>query len=54
MAALATDEMDVTTPANPNGTGEKFDAASVVIGIAYGRSLTDRFTIGGTFKYINE
>jgi opacity protein-like surface antigen len=54
VAALATDEMDVTTPANPNGTGEKFDAASVVIGIAYGRSLTDRFTIGGTFKYINE
>jgi hypothetical protein len=24
------------------------------VGISYGRSLTERFTIGGSFKYINE
>jgi hypothetical protein len=54
VTALTTAEMDVTTPANPMGTGEKFDAASVAVGISYGRSLTDWFTIGGTVKYINE
>ena len=54
VTSLSTAEMDVTTPANPMGTGEKFDAASVVVGISYGRSLTDWFTIGGTVKYINE
>lgn len=54
VTALSTAEMDVTTPANPMGTGEKFDASSMVVGFSYGRSLTDRFSIGGTFKYINE
>ena len=54
VTALNTAEMDVTTPANPMGTGEKFDATSMVVGFSYGRSLTDRFSIGGTFKYISE
>lgn len=54
VAALSTAEMDVTTPANPLGTGEKFDASSIAVGLSYGRSLTDRFSIGGTFKYITE
>ncbi len=54
VTALTSDEMDVTTPANPMGTGEKFDASSMAAGFSYGRSLTDRFSIGGTFKYINE
>jgi opacity protein-like surface antigen len=54
VTALTTEEMDVTTPANPMGTGEKFDASSMAVGFSYGRSLTDRFSIGGTFKYINE
>jgi len=54
VTALSTAEMDVTTPANPMGTGEKFDASSIVVGFSYGRSLTDRFSIGGTFKYISE
>ncbi|MCI0493967.1 PorV/PorQ family protein [candidate division KSB1 bacterium] len=54
VTALTTAEMDVTTPANPMGTGEKFDASSMAVGFSYGRSLTDRFSIGGTFKYINE
>ena len=52
--ALTTAEMDVTTPANPMGTGERFNASSIAVGFSYGRSLTDRFSIGGTFKYISE
>jgi hypothetical protein len=54
VTVLGTEEMDVTTPANPMGTGEKFDASSMVVGISYGRSLTDRFSIGASFKYVNE
>lgn len=54
ITALTTAEMDVTTPANPMGTGEKFDASSIAVGFSYGRSLTDRFSIGSTFKYISE
>ncbi len=54
VTALNTEEMDVTTPANPMGTGEKFDASSMAVGFSYGRSLTDRFSIGGTFKYLTE
>jgi len=54
VTSMATDEMDITTEQNQMGTGESFDAASVSIGLTYARSLTDRFTIGATFKYINE
>lgn len=54
VTALGTDEMDVTTPEQPMGTGEKFTATSMAVGITYGRNLTDRFSLGATFKYINE
>lgn len=51
---LQTEEMDVTTPDAPMGTGETFTASSFALGLSYSRSLTDRFSIGGTFKYIRE
>jgi hypothetical protein len=51
---LHTDEMEVTTPDMQMGTGELFTASSLAIGVSYSRSLTDRFSIGGTFKYIRE
>ncbi|HLP16100.1 MAG TPA: PorV/PorQ family protein [Bacteroidota bacterium] len=51
---LHTDEMDVTTPDQQMGTGEKFTASSIAVGVTYSRSLTDRFSIGGSFKYIHE
>ena len=54
VTALTTEEMIVTTPDRPMGTGETFDAASIAIGVSYGRHLTERFTIGATVKYINE
>lgn len=54
VTALGTEEMDITTPEQPMGTGEKFDAASIAVGLTYSKSLTDRFSIGGTAKYVNE
>lgn len=51
---LHTNEMDVTTPVAPMGTGETFTASSFAVGISYSRYLTDKFSIGGTFKIIKE
>jgi opacity protein-like surface antigen len=51
---LTMDEMEKTTVFEPNGTGEMFDAGSYAFGLAYGRMLTDRFSIGFNVKYIHE
>ena len=51
---LQTEEMDVTTPDFPMGTGETFNAASTAVGASISSRLTDRFSIGGTIKIIQE
>jgi hypothetical protein len=51
---LGMDRMERTTVDYPDGDGEFFDAGSYVMGLSYGRDLTDRFSIGGSFKYIHE
>ena len=51
---LTMDEMEVTTVDQPMGTGEMFDAGSYAFTMSYARNLTDRFSIGGSFKYIHE
>lgn len=47
-------EMERTTEIYPEGTGEKFSAGSYALAFTYARSLTDRFSIGGTVKYVRE
>ncbi len=46
-------EMEVTTEDRPEGNGESFRVQDLMLGISYARKLTDRFAIGGTFKYIH-
>ncbi len=46
--------MAVRTAAEPEGTGEQFKVQNFAMQASYGRSLTDRFSIGGTVKYIQE
>lgn len=53
LTALYTDEMKVTTPLQPEGTGETFYSANYRIGLSYARNLTDRVTIGTTISYIS-
>lgn len=53
-SVLTSPEMLVTTPLEPMGTGETFSATSLAVGISYGKSLTDKFSIGGTVKYVYE
>jgi hypothetical protein len=45
---------DITTALEPMGTGEQWDAQDISVGLSYARNLTDRFSIGGTFKYIQQ
>lgn len=54
LTSLSMGDMDVTTVDEPEGTGERFDAADIAIGLTYAHAVTDRFSIGGTVKYINQ
>jgi hypothetical protein len=45
---------DVTTVEAPDGTGEQWSALDLAVGLTYSRNLTDRFSIGGTVKMINQ
>lgn len=45
-------EEEVTTVLEPEGTGENWGASDFAAGISYARNLTDRFSIGGTAKYV--
>jgi hypothetical protein len=45
---------EVTTVASPEGTGETWSAADLAVTLTYSRRLTDKFSIGGSVKYINQ
>lgn len=47
-------DMEETTEYSQSGTGRMFQATAYSFGVSYARSLTDKFSIGANFKYINE
>jgi len=47
-------EEPVRTIQNPDGTGQYWDANSISLGVSFAKNLTDRFSIGGTGKFIQE
>jgi hypothetical protein len=49
---FSTDEMEVTTENDPNGTGRYFDARDLALSLSYARKLTNRFSAGISAKYI--
>jgi hypothetical protein len=51
---LSMGDMKVRTVELPEGTGEYFSASDLAIGVSYARTLSDRFSIGVTAKYIQE
>jgi opacity protein-like surface antigen len=51
---MTCDQMERTTVYSPMGTGEMFDVGSYAFGLGYATNLTDRFSIGFNFKYIQE
>ena len=53
-AYLGSGDMNVTTVAQPQGTGETFNYSDLMLGVSYARWLTDKFAIGGNVKYVRE
>ncbi|MEZ4700241.1 MAG: PorV/PorQ family protein [Rhodothermales bacterium] len=51
---LDSGEMEVRTSTQPEGTGEQFSVRNLALQLSYGRALTDRFSLGGTLKYVQE
>jgi hypothetical protein len=57
VTTLLVPEMERTTSTTNQtqlGTGEMFDAGFYAVQLGFGRALTDRFSIGGTVKVVNE
>jgi len=51
---LSTDDMPLTDYTYPRGSGQTFTARDVAASVSYAASLTDRFSVGITVKYIGE
>lgn len=54
MAVLDYGEENVTTVQAPQGDGQRWNAQDLYAALSYGRNLTDRFSIGGSVKYIRQ
>jgi hypothetical protein len=54
MSMLTMGDMDVTTELQPEGTGQKFDAQDLMLGVSYARHLTEDFAVGVTMKFVNQ
>jgi len=51
---LTSGDMDITTYQQQEGTGETFSKTDMLIGLTFARYLTDRFSFGGSVKYVRE
>ena len=47
-------QIERTTESNPDGTGELFSPTTTIIGLGYGKRMTDRVNFGGTLNYYSE
>jgi hypothetical protein len=54
ITALSMPKMKVTTEFAPFGTGEYFGFQSLAASISYSRKMTDKFSFGGTIRYVEE
>lgn len=54
ITALNVPEQEITTVLQQDGTGLFFDANSYAVTVGFARELTNKFTFGASFKYINE
>ncbi len=54
LTSLSTADMKVTTEFAPFGTGEYFSYRDLALAVSYSRKMTDKFSFGGTIRYIDE
>ncbi len=53
-SVLSLDDILVRTAENPEGNGSYVTASDIALGLSYARQISDRFTFGGTVRYIRE
>ena len=53
-AYLNSGDIEETTVEMQEGTGNYFNTANVMFGASFARMLTDRFSLGGNIKYVEE
>lgn len=53
-AYLMTDDMEITTIDQPDGTGQSFAITNYSLGLSYARNLTDHLSVGVTTKIVSE
>ncbi|MBC8183772.1 PorV/PorQ family protein [candidate division KSB1 bacterium] len=51
---LNSEQMEITTLEEPQGTGNYFSWESMYVAVSYSRFVTDRLSLGATVKYIRE
>jgi hypothetical protein len=54
VTALNSGEIDVRTVEQPLGTGERYNVNDLAFGLGYGRRISDRFSLGIQFTYMQE
>ena len=53
VTSLQMDPMQVVTADTPGGVGVQFDPGDIAIGLSYAREFTDKFSAGGTLKWLH-
>jgi len=53
-SSLHMEDMEVTTEAQPTGTGRFFSFGDVAVGLSYSKKMTDQFSFGATVRYVEE
>lgn len=54
LTSVSMGDMEITTPEEPQGTGNFFNASDIAFGITYARNMTDHFSFGIKLKLIYE
>ncbi|RLD16621.1 hypothetical protein DRI50_01385 [candidate division KSB1 bacterium] len=54
VSSFTSGDMAVRTVDMPDGTGEMFNTADLMIGLSFARNLTNKFSIGGNVKFIHQ
>lgn len=47
-------KMEVTTLSEQDGTGQMFEATDLALALSYAYNLTDKFSVGGSAKYVQQ
>ena len=53
-SVLSTDDQEITTFEQQDGTGQYYTASSYALGVSFARQLTSKFAFGVTAKYVGE